>query len=168
MPTVSTDFHPYRITLQNVVHGLYYYNNDECLLTNVKKLNERHGPENPRHLSLQQLKFSYSGTGSFASLGAALGKLPSEQPIENKLITALLLSYFGNAAKKKLKELSTPTAILKWVMEEPLDVLRTMNVWLPEARTEEQMKKLFEAQAPLPAAMPWVDYATTSYTVRIG
>lgn len=71
---------------------------------------------------------------SMRGLRNILETLPQDEAIESSIMKMLLISYFGNGAKKKLAELKTPKDVRNWITDHPLDVLETMGIKLPDSR----------------------------------
>lgn len=80
---------------------------------------------------------TYVGGGFLSNADLMLKTLPQDEPISGSTVWALLVSAFGNAAKKKLRELSTPKAILAWLETSPIEIAELMGVTLLPIRTVE-------------------------------
>lgn len=158
--------HPYHVRFKDLSNRnamAYWGISDSGLARSYLKFgdiysyNRGHRKEGPGYLWLDQLIIQWPEADflrnweamKMGGIRAMLESLPASEPIISQTVWSLLISYFGNSAKKKLKSLGTSGAILDWLKTSPMEVLEVLGINLSSiTRTEEQRVAAEEAAKP--------------------
>jgi hypothetical protein len=131
---------PNRFANRRIVTPGNYYSVETLIRsnTNYDRAHEHYVYMDQFFLILDRnLYTTYVGGTFLGNIDLMLKTLPQDQSISSGTVWSLLVSAFGNAAKKKLRELSTPKAILAWMESSPTEVANLMGITLLPIRTAE-------------------------------
>ena len=127
---------PYLFRVISNQHG--YYGRGTILNPyDVEKYNESYGSSGTRFLYKEDVEMVFDprsyddhfGASSFmGGLWEVLLGLPQDKPIESKILRTMLISFFGNGAKKKLATLLTPADIINWIQLNQAEVNELMGI----------------------------------------
>ena len=156
----SIEDFPYTVRYVNLSITQKYYIREGAVCSSIADLlshNANIVPPNTNialketgYIFLDNLQFAWEPMGqrSVRSTGIAMNgiwallvALPQEEVITNKTHLAMITSYFGNGAKKKIAELGTPKAIVEWAKTNPIEVLTLMGIKLPLPMEKKEEKK---------------------------